>query len=84
MSIVAQSPSHRGEMAEIFIRDEATLCYALRDLSTLCTLSLRPCYDQRASAATVLFMHSQPWRFCHASATLLAFWPTPGLVRVPS
>ena len=66
MSIVALSPSPRGEIAELFIRDAATwrFCYALRDLVTLCTLSLRPRYDQRASVPTVLFRHSQPWRFC--------------------
>ena len=29
MSIVAHSPSHRGEIAELFIRDAATLCAAL-------------------------------------------------------
>ena len=50
MSIVAQSPSHRGEIAELFIKDAATLL-----LVTLCALSLRPHYDQRVSAATVLF-----------------------------
>ena len=60
-----------------FDRDAAMLllrsprsCYT----DTLCTLSLRPLYDKRASAATVLFRHSKPLRFCHASATLLAFW----------
>ena len=87
MSIVAQSLSHRGEIVELFIRDAATLLlhlYTLRDLVTLCTLSLRSRYDQRASTATVLFRHSQPWRFRHASVTLLAFWPTPGLVQVLS
>ena len=58
MSIVAQSPSHRGEIAELFIRDAATLllrfCCAMRDLVTLCALLLRPRYDQPASGATVL------------------------------
>ena len=66
MSIVAQLPSHRGEIAELFIRDAATLllrfCCAMRDLVTLCVLLLQPRYDQHASAATVLFRHSQHWR----------------------
>ena len=46
VSIVAQSPSHRGEIAQLFIRDAATLqllyarsCYAL---NALATPSLRP------------------------------------------
>ena len=38
MSIVARSPSHRGEIAELFIRDAATLCAIL-----LC--SVRSHYD---------------------------------------
>ena len=46
MSTVAQSPSQRSEIAELFIRDAATLMlpdvYALRGLVTLCTLLLRP------------------------------------------
>ena len=49
MSIVAQSPSHRGEIAKFFIHDAATLLlrsalpsYALYALTT--TL-LGPCYD---------------------------------------
>ena len=50
MSIVAQSPSHRGEIAELFVRDAVTLL-----LVTLCPLSLGPHYDQRVSMATVLF-----------------------------
>ena len=83
MSIVAHfSPSHCGEIAELLIRDTATLllrsarpCYALYALATT---SLRPTHF----AATVRFKHSQYWRFFHASATLLAFWPTPGLVQV--
>ena len=50
MSIVVHSPSHRGEIAELFIRDAATLllharserpCYALY-MYTLTTTSLRP------------------------------------------
>ena len=45
-------------------------CYALCDLVTLCALSLQPRYDQHASEATVIFRHSQPWRFGNAFATL--------------
>ena len=33
MSIVAQSPSHRGEIVELFIRDAATLLYLQRGLT---------------------------------------------------
>ena len=73
MSIVAQSPSHRGEIAELFIRDAASLLLcssrACNALYALATLSLRPHYDQSASTAIVLFKHSHSWRFCHASAT---------------
>ena len=82
MSIVAQSPSHRGEIVELFVRDAAALPLQSDDLVMLCTRSIRPHNDQRASVATVLFRHSQPWRFCHASAMLSAFWPTSGLVQV--
>ena len=84
MSIVAHSPPHRCEIAELFINDAATLllrsahpCYALYALTTT---SLRI----RRFGGDFVFRHSQPWRFCHASATLLAFRPTPGLVQVPS
>ena len=52
-------------------------CYALY-------VSLRPRYNQYASAATELFRHSQPGRFCHASAMLMASWPTSGLIRMLS
>ena len=50
MNIVAQSPSHRGEIAELFIRDAATI---------LLVRSVRSRYDQRVSATTALFRHSQ-------------------------
>ena len=60
VTIVAQLPSHCGEIAELVIRDAAMLllrsvrsCYALYAL-------VRLRYDQRASAATVRFRHSQP------------------------
>ena len=62
MSIVAQSRSHRGEITELFIQMQLRSVH----LVTLCTLSLRRRYDQRASAATVLFRLSTTWRFCHA------------------
>ena len=46
MSIVAHSPSHRGESAELFIRDAATLLLrSVRPyfaLYALTTTSLRP------------------------------------------
>ena len=77
MSIVAHSPLHRGEIAELFIRDAAMLL--LR--------SARPCYALYALTTT----NALPRRLCYlgivnlgASATLLAFWPTPGLVQVLS
>ena len=62
----------------------AILLRSVRSLCALCTLSLRPRYDQCASTATVLFRHSQPWRFCHASVTLLAFWPNSGRLKLVS
>ena len=77
MSIIAQFASHRGEIAELFVRDVhvhvATLLHAVRDLVTLCTLSLPQRHNQRTSMATGLFSFNQPWRFSHAFATLLAF-----------
>ena len=82
MNIVAQSLSHRGKIAELFIRDAAKLL--LHTLFAIWLQSVRSRYDQRASAATVLFRYRQQWRFCHASATLLAAWPIPGLVQVSS
>ena len=68
MSIVAHSPSHRGEIAELFIHDAATLCATL-----LC--SVRSHYDLATTNAL-------PWRLCYlgivnlgASATLpLCTW----------
>ena len=51
MSIVAHSPSHRGEIAKLFILDAATLCTTLLrsvhshyDLATTNALLWRPCY----------------------------------------
>ena len=53
MSIVAQSPPHRVEIAELFIRDAATLCVILLhvrsvhshyDLATTNALPRRLCY----------------------------------------
>ena len=82
MNIVAQSLSHRGEIAELFIRDAARLL--LHTLFAIWLQSVRSRYDQRASVATVLFRYSQHWRFCHTSATLLAALPTPGLVQESS
>ena len=54
---------HCGQIAEPFDRD----------LVTLCALSLRPRYDQRAPAVTVLFKHSQPWHFCYDFGVLANF-----------
>ena len=50
MSIVAQSPSHRGEIAVLFIRDAATL-YAIL------IRSVRSRYDL-ATIYVLLFRHS--------------------------
>ena len=77
---MAKSPSYSSVMQPCF-------CYALCDLVTLCTLSLRPRYDQGVSAVTVLFRHIQPWRFCHASATLMALFkcsPKDGVAHLDS
>ena len=70
MSIVAKSPSHRGEIAELFIHDAAKLllgslrsCNALYDLATTNALPRRLCFS----------INSQHWCFCHASAMLLSF-----------
>ena len=66
MSIVAQSPSHRGEIAELFIHDAARLlprsvlsCYAL---ATTNALPQRPYYlgiVNLGDSATLLL---RPWR----------------------
>ena len=63
MSILAQPPSHRGQIAELFVRDAATVL--LR--------SAQSCYALYALNTTSLFSNSQPWHFYHASATFLAF-----------
>ena len=142
MSIVAQSPSHRGAIAESFDRVAATLllrsaqsCYALHALATtkalpwrLCYLSIlyiylyrhlkfknfiggdppNPPYERGSNPLScsppardfgprgtptafngrttfqkpTTALHSRPWRFWHASATLLSFWPTSRLVQM--
>ena len=63
MSIVAQSPGHIVAKSPSY---SSPMQLRSVHLVTLCTLSLRRRYDQRASAATVLFRHSTTWRFCHA------------------
>ena len=79
MSTIAQSPSHRSEMAELLIRDAATLMlpvhssrfgYALYALATTATLPRRLCYLGIFNIG--------------ASAMLLRSWPTPGLVQLSS
>ena len=79
MCTVAQSPSHRSEIAELFIRDAATLMlpvrssrfgYALYALSTTTALPRRLCYLGIFNIG--------------ASVTLLASLPTPGLVQLSS
>ena len=79
MSTVAQSPSHRSEIAELFIRDAATLMLPVR--------SSRFDYALFALATTTVL----PRQLCYlgifkigASATLLASWSTPGLVQLSS
>ena len=76
--LISNTASHCGEIAELFIRDAATLllhsarpCYALHALTTT---SLRPtCFHGDCYLGIVNL---------GASATLLVFWPTPGLVQV--
>ena len=74
MSIVAQSLSHRGEIAESFIRDTATLLlrfyYASAALCAILLRSVRSCYELATTSAL-------PRRLCYldkvnigASATL--------------
>ena len=46
--------------------------------ATLCAILNYALYA--LATTNVLEPHSQPWRFCHASATLLAFWQTSRLV----
>ena len=64
MSTVAQSPSHRSEIAELFIRDAATLMLPVR--------SSRFGYALYALATTnaVLFRYIQHWRLCHTLGVL--------------
>ena len=52
---MAKSPSYSSAM-------QLRFCYAISDLVTLCTLSLRPRNDQRASAATVVFTCKLTWK----------------------
>ena len=80
MNILAQSLSHRGEIAELFIRDAATLL--LHTLFAIWLQSVRSRYNLATTNALSR-------RLCYldivnigASATLLAAWLTPGLVQV--
>ena len=75
MSTVAQSPSHRSEIAELFIRDAATLMLPVRSSRIDLALYALPTTN------------ALPRRLCYlgifnigASTTLLTSWPTPGLV----
>ena len=65
MSIVVNSPSHRCEIAELFIRDAATLCATLLrsvrshyDLATTNTLPRRLCYLANIGASVTLPLRS--------------------------
>ena len=80
MSIVAHSPPHRGEIAELFIREAATFllrsarpCYALYALTTTSLRTRRFCGD--CASATLLL---QSWR----SALLQALFKCPPKVGV--
>ena len=64
MSIVAQSPSHRGEIVELFVRDAAALLLQSDDLVMLCTRSIRP------STTNAL-----QWRLCYLGIVNLALLP---------
>ena len=69
MSIVAQSPSHRGEIAKLFIHNVAMLLprsvrsyYALYALARINTLPRRQCYlgiVNLGASATILL---RSWR----------------------
>ena len=69
MSIVAQSPSHRGEIAELFIRDAATLplryarsCYALCTLATTNALPRQMCYLDIVNIGASATLPLRSWR----------------------
>ena len=69
MSTVAQSPSHRSEIAELFMRDAATLMLPVRSsrfdyaLYALATTTVLP--------RGLLFRYIQHWRLCHALGVLV-------------
>ena len=59
-------PSNSSAMQLRLYYASAALCaILLRSVGSCCELA-----TTNASAATVLFRHSQHWRFCHASPTL--------------
>ena len=69
MSIVAQSPSNRGEIAELFIRDAATLllrssrpCYALYALTTTNALPRRLYYLGIVNLGASATLPLRSWR----------------------
>ena len=75
MSIVAQSPPHRGEIAELFIRDAATLllryarsCYALCALATTNALPRRLCYLDIVNIGASATLPLRSWRSGQLSA----------------
>ena len=69
MSIVAQSLTHCGKIAELFVRNDATLllriaqfCYALRALNTINTLSQRLCYLGIVNLGASVMLCQCSWR----------------------
>ena len=67
MSIVAHSPSHCGEIAELFIRDAATLL-----LYTLCAALLRSVRSHYDLATT----NASPRRLCYLGIVNLGAYAT--------
>ena len=51
--------------------------YAIAALFAILFRSVRSYYDQGASAATRIFGHWNPWRFCYALTVLLWLWLCP-------
>ena len=80
MSIVAQSPSHRGEIAELFIRDAATLLlryvrsrYALGALAKANALPRRLSYLDIVNIGVSATLPLRSWRSGQLNA--LFKWP---------
>ena len=84
MSIVAQSPSNRSEIAELFVRDAAALllrsarsCYALYVLATSSPRPTRFCGDYYSGIVNLGAYATLPLRSCSSGSLQALFKYSP-------